>query len=86
MMGVYNDVVFTEAVEQVGALIDSDNSDEIATRIEEISKQKDLALVCLMPLVMKAKGIDIGDTTGVEMANTQPSIMDLILPPGVRLE
>jgi hypothetical protein len=81
-MTLRDEVIFTEAVEQVEAIMASESSDEIATRLEQISKIEDLALACLMLLVLKAKGHEVNET-GVELANTQPTFHDLILPPGV---
>lgn len=81
-MGIYNDVMFTEAFEQVEALIASDNSDEIGTRIEQIAKQENLAMICLMLLTMKAKGVDTDSKTPLELSNPVMTIHDLILPEG----
>jgi hypothetical protein len=86
MMGVRNDLIFTEAMEQVEALVASNSSDEIGTRIEQIVKSEDLAMVCLMLLTMKAKGVDTLTHTGVELANLKPTILDLILPAGVVID
>lgn len=82
MVGIYNELVFTEALAQVGALTSSTDADEISTRIEQIVCQEDLAMVCLMVLVMKARGVDTDSMNGIELANCQPTIMDLILPAG----
>lgn len=84
-MGVYNDVVFTDALEQVQALTTTDNADEIATRIEQIAALPDLAIACLGLLVLKSRGADIASMNGIEIANIQPTIADFILPPGVSL-
>lgn len=81
-MGIYNDLIFTEALEQVELILLTDNTEEIATRLETIAPHEDLAMACLMLLVIKAKGGDISNMTGVEIANLQPTIKDLILPPG----
>lgn len=83
-MGVYNDVIFTEAVEQVEALITSNSSDEIGTRIEQIAKFEDLSMICLMLLTMKVKGVDTSTKTPLELANPVMTIHDLILPEGVK--
>lgn len=83
-MPFYNELIFTEAIEQVEALVASENVDEIGSRIEQIAGIPDLAQSCLMLLLMKAKGVDTTTKTGVELANAQPTVMDLILPPGVR--
>lgn len=84
-MPIYNDLVFTEAIEQVEALIASNNADEITDRMQQIVKSRDLALGCLMLLVLRVKGVDTSGMTGVALAATQPSIRDLVLPPGVIL-
>lgn len=84
-MGIYNDLIFTEALEQVELILLSENTDEISDRLEKIAPHKDLAMACLMLLVIKAKGGDISGMNGVEIANLQPTIKDLILPPGVYL-
>jgi hypothetical protein len=85
-MGVYNDWVFTEAIDQVESLVVANNPEEIASRLEAIAGNQDLSHACLMLLVMKAKGIDTSTKTGIELANAKPGILDLILPPGVKLE
>lgn len=84
-MGVYNDVVFTDALEQVEALTTTDNADEITTRIEQIAAFPDLAIACLGLFVLKSRGADLTTMNGIEIANIQPSIADLIIPPGVTL-
>jgi len=86
-MGLLNELIFTEAVEQVQAILTSQSSDEISDRLEAIVKIEDLALACLMLLAMKAKGIDISDANGIEMANAQPTIADLIIAsPGTPID
>lgn len=84
-MGIYNDLVFTEALEQVELILLTESTDEIADRLEYIAPRSDLAMACMMLLVIKAKGGDISGMNGVEIANLQPTIQDLILPPGVVL-
>lgn len=84
-MGVYNDVMFTEAIDQVEALIASTSADEIGERIEQIAHVEDLAQICLMLLIMKAKGIDTSGASGISLANPAYSVRDLILPPGLTL-
>jgi hypothetical protein len=85
MSTFYNDLVFTEALEQVEAIMTTQSSDEIANRLENIVSYPDLAHVCLMLLIMRAKGVDTANMNGVELANTKPTIADLILPPGVTI-
>lgn len=82
-MSIYNSLIFTEALEQVELILLTENTDEIADRLEKIAPNPDLAMSCLMLLVIKAKGGDISGMTGVEIANLQPTVKDLILPPGV---
>lgn len=85
IVGVYHDLIFTEAIEQVEALVASSNATEIGERIDKIAASSDLSQACLMLLVVKAKGIDTSGKTGVELANLKPTIAELILPPGVTL-
>lgn len=82
---MYNELVFTEALEQVEAIMATHNADEIGDRIERLAQYPDLAMSAMMILVFKAKGVDTSHFNGVELANTQPNIRDLILPPGVNL-
>lgn len=82
-MGVYNELVFTEAIEQVEAILASSNSDEISTRIEQLASNRDLAMSAMLIFVFKIKKVAEG-VTGVELANTRPSVHDLILPPGFK--
>lgn len=84
-MGIYNELVFTEAVELVEKIMHSDNADEIGNLIERLSTSSDLAMASMMLFVMKAKGVDTTTKTGVELANAKPTIADLLLPPGVKL-
>lgn len=79
-MGLYNDVMFTEALEQVEALVSSDNANEISTRIEKIVAIPDLSMICMMILTLKARGVDTSSMTGIELANVQPSFSDLVIP------
>lgn len=83
-MSIYNGLIFTEAVEQVNALLTTEDTDEISDRIEEISKNRDLSIASMMLLVLKARGVDIERLNGIELANTKPTAADLILPPGTR--
>lgn len=83
-MGLYNDLIFTEAVEQVCALLDTTNPDEVTHRIEELAKDHELSMVCMMLLYLKTKGVDISQINGIELANIQPTIADLIIPPGAK--
>jgi hypothetical protein len=78
-VGLANELIFTEAVEQVQAILASQSSDEISDRLEAIVKIEDLALACFMLLAMKAKGIDISEANGIELANPIPTIADLII-------
>ena len=80
-MGLYNELVFTEAIEQVEAILASSNSDEISTRIEQLVSNPDLAMSAMMIFVFKIKKVAEG-VTGVELANARPTVNDLILPPG----
>lgn len=80
---MYNELVFTEAVEQVERILETQSSDEIADRIERICPHPDLSMAVIMLLVFKAKGVAV-DATGIELANSRPTFADLILPPGVR--
>lgn len=84
-MGIYNDLIFTEALDQVIAICSTKSTDEIADRLEKIAASPDLALSVMGLLVMKLKGADLSGTTGVELANVMPTIADLILPPGVQI-
>lgn len=85
-MGIYHDLVFTEAIEQIEALVASVDAEDISNRLEKIAVNQDLAHACLMLLTMKAKGINTSDKTGVELANPKLTVRDLILPPGVDYE
>lgn len=84
-MSIYNSLVFSEAIDQVEAILKSQDSDDVANRLEHIANNEDLAISCLFLLVVKLKGGDISGMTGVEMANVKPTIADLILPPGVKI-
>lgn len=84
-MGLHNELVFTEAIEQVEALCASQNSDEIGTRIEQIAGIPDLAQACLMLLLFKVHGVDTKELNGISLANPKFGIADLVLPPGVEL-
>lgn len=84
-MGVYNDLVFTEAVDQAQALLASENTDEISDRLEKIANGNDRSMAVMMLLLFKARGRDISDMNGIELANAKPSFADLVLPPGVQL-
>lgn len=84
-MGIYNDMIMTEALEQVRAICSTQSSDEIATRLEQVAQGPDLALAVMSILVMKLKGADLDQVNGIELANIIPTIADLILPPGVNL-
>lgn len=81
-MGFYNELVFTEAISNVEAILATDNADEISSRIEHLAIQPDLAMSAMMIFVFKLKKVAEG-ITGVELTNIRPSISDLILPPGV---
>lgn len=83
-MGIYKELIFTEAVDQVGALLESTNADEISTRLEQIAGNENLAMGCLLLLTLKAKGVDISEINGIQLANTQPTFADLILPSGTK--
>lgn len=80
-----NALIFQEALDQFGAITTSDNMDEICDRLEQICAHEELALAVMMLFVMKIKNVNTDDLTGVELANTQPTLRDLILPPGVTL-
>jgi hypothetical protein len=82
---IYNTLVFTDAIEHVEKILETPDIDEACDRIERISQTPDLAMACFMLFYMKSKGIDTSHLTGAELANTQPSIANLILPPGVKL-
>lgn len=81
----YNTLIFSEAIEQVEKMVASSDVEEVCDRLEEISKNRDLALATLMLLYMKLKNVDTTQFTGAELANSQPSFQDLILPPGVKM-
>lgn len=80
---VYNALMFTEAIEQLNKILEITDSDEVCDRIERLAQHPDLAMPSMMLLYFKVKGIDISTMNGVELANTRPTIADLILPPGV---
>lgn len=84
-MSIYNSLVFSEAIDQVQAILESQDSDDVATRLEYIANNEDLAISCLMLLVIKLKGGDISGMTGVEIANIKPTIADLVLPSWVKI-
>lgn len=82
---IYNTIIFSEALEQVEKILETPDIEEACDRIEKISATPDLAMACFMLFYMKAKNVDTSHLTGAELANTQPSIANLILPPGVKL-
>lgn len=84
-MGLRNELIFTEAMDQVEAICSSTSADEIQTRMEQISTIPDLAQACLMLLFLKVKGADTSKMTGIELANPKLGVSDLVLPPGVEL-
>lgn len=83
-MSLFNDLVFTEALEYVEKILGCDNPDQIADMLELIAPNKNLSLACMMLLVLKVKGTDVSKLNGVELANTRPTFANLILPPGVK--
>lgn len=84
-MGLRNELIFTEALDQVEALCSSQSADEIQTRLEQISVVPDLAQVCMMLLLLKTKGADTTQMNGIDLANPKLGVSDLLLPPGVEL-
>lgn len=82
---IYNTLIFSEALEHVEKILETPDVDEACDRIEKISVSPDLAMACFMLFYMKAKGVDTSQLTGAELANSQPSIANLILPSGVKL-
>lgn len=81
---IYNALIFSEALDLVEKIVSSHDVDEVCDRFEKIVGNQDLSLACFMLLYMKLKNVDTSQFTGVELANTPPSIRDLILPPGVK--
>lgn len=78
-MSIHDSLVFSEALDLTTKLLDSTNPDETADIIEEIVKYKDLSHAVIFLLVVKAKGGDPFIKTGVELANTRPTVNDLII-------
>lgn len=83
-MGIYNDLIFTEALAQVDAILSTQSADEMSDRLEKIAPNQDLALAVMSLFIMKIKGADLSQMSGVELANSHPTFGDLILPPGVK--
>lgn len=81
-MGIYNDLIFTEALDQVKAILNETDQDRLADRLELIAVNQDLALGCLFLLILHIRGVDLSELNGVSLANVQPSFRDLILPEG----
>lgn len=84
-MGVYHDVLFTEAIDRVRTILNSPDPDVISDMLERVAVDQDMAHACLMLLTMVCHGVDISKLTGIELSNAKPTITDLILPPGVSL-
>lgn len=84
-MGVYNDVIFTDAVDHVRRLLETENTDELADIIEMVAPIPDLVMACMLLLTLKARGTDISEITGIDLSHTKPTTQDLVLPPGVHL-
>ena len=82
---IYNTLVFSDALADVQRILDIEDIDEVCDHFEKISTNPDMCLATFMLLYMKIKNVDISDLTGAELANSQPSIQNLILPPGIRL-
>lgn len=80
-MSIQDSLVFTEALDLVSRLVQSDDPDFMADAIEDIVRHKDLSHAVIFLLLVKAKGGDPFIKTGVELANTKPTVADLILPP-----
>lgn len=82
-MGIYNDLIFTEALEQTRAILAETDPDRLGDRLELIAASQDLTLGSLMLLWLHHKGVDLSELNGVTLANVQPSFRDLILPEGM---
>lgn len=81
-MSFHNELVFTEAKEQVERILEASDPDEVATRIEQIaSLGPDMCMSAMMIFYFKAKKLAEG-VSGVELANSNPPAR-LYLPPGV---
>lgn len=78
-MSIHDSLIFSEALDLTTKLLDSTNPDETADIIEEIVKYRDLSHAVIFLLVVKAKGGDPFIKTGVELANTRPTVNDLII-------
>lgn len=79
-MGIYNTLIFTEALSVVKELIHGEDLDRVSGQIEEIATNEDLAMASIMLLVFHARGVDIDDLVGAELANAKPT--SLYIPKG----
>lgn len=82
-MGIYNDLIFTEALDQVKAILAETDQDRLADRLELIAVNQDLSLSCLFLFVLHIRGVDLSELNGVTLANVQPTMRDFILPEGL---
>lgn len=75
-----NAVSFERARELVDVALTSNNGDEIADALEAAASDSDVAHAVMFLFLGRIRGFP--EATGVEFANTRPTINSLYIPPG----